>query len=118
MLDYLYPMKNQDYDFLTFLEGDLKNSIEVQGTEYKNRGKPVEESSIGKKYHIILFRDHKEDSTKYDADSMDHFEAILIDPLEYISELIPAGFYGIVAKKTTTSPKIVKKLLDSIKKMM
>jgi len=118
MLDYLQPIKNKDFDFLTFLEGDVKNSIEIQGIEYRNRGEPIEDSPIGKKYHIILFRDDKEDNKKYDIDSMDHFEAILSDPLEYISSLIPSGFYGIIAKKTTTSAPIVHKMLDNFKKIV
>jgi hypothetical protein len=49
---------------------------------------------------------------------LDSIEAILSDPLEYISGLIPSGFYGIIAKRTTTSEKIINKLLDNMKQSM
>ena len=68
-----------------------------------------EYSDLGKKYHIILFQSHKTEDKYINFDS---FEAILIDPLEYISELISTGFCGIIARKTTTSVKLIDKLLD------
>jgi hypothetical protein len=116
MLDFLKPMKNEPYDFLTFLAGDKKNSIHIQGTEYKDPGEKVGGSSLGDSYHVVLFKDHKTDKDKYDE--LDTFEAILCEPLEYISTLIPAGFYGIIARKTTTSHEIMEKLLDNIRKTL
>ena len=116
MLDFLRPMKNEHFDFLTFLAGEQKNSIHIEGTEYKNPGQKVGGNDLGDAYHVVLFRDHKTDKNKYD--DLDTFDAILCDPFEYISGLIPAGFYGIIARKTTTSQEIIKKLLDNVKETM
>jgi hypothetical protein len=110
MLEFLKPLKNQTYDFLTFLEGKKDGSIEILSQDYANPGEKIGGSVMGDSYHIILFRDHKEDKDAYS--DLDRFEAILADPLEYISRLIPAGFYGIIARQTTTSTDIINRLVD------
>lgn len=112
MLDFLKQFKNESFDFITFLEGEKENSIEVMGTEYQERGEKLDAGIMGDSWHIVLFREDKNDKEKY-AD-LDSFEAVLIEPLDYISNLIPAGYFGIVARKTTTSHKIVKKIVDRI----
>jgi hypothetical protein len=115
MLDYLRHLKNEKIDFLTFLEGEKKDSIEISGTEYVNPGESVDISPMGNSYHIILFRDHKEKPDEYG--DVDSFDAILVDPLEYISGLIPSGWYGIIARKTTTSRPLVDRMLDNFNKV-
>lgn len=118
MLDWLKELKQKQgksFDFLTFTSGDNGDSLSITGNEYAEPGEPVGGTEIGPQYHIILFKDHPTDLDKfYDVDT---FDAILADPWEYISGLIPAGFYGIIARKTTTSEPIVKKLLADIKKV-
>lgn len=116
MLDFLKPLKKEQFDFLTFLEGEEEGQITIMGQEYVNRGHPVGGNDMGSSYHIVLFRQSKENKDQYG--DLDSFEAILVDPLEYVSGLIPSGFYGIIAKKTTTSDKIVSKLLDRMKESM
>jgi hypothetical protein len=116
MLDFLKYLKKEPFDFLTFLEGDEEGQITIIGQEYANKGLPVGGSTLGESYHIVLFRDSKENKDEYG--DLDSFEAILSDPLEYISGLIPSGFYGIIAKRTTTSEKIINKLLDNMKESM
>ena len=114
MLDYLKPLKNQKFDFLTFLEGEKENSIEVQGTEYSNPGEPIDTGIMGSSYHVLLFRDHVEIKDEYG--DVDDFDAVLVDPLEYISQLITAGWYGIIARKTTTSRPLIDRMLDKFNK--
>jgi hypothetical protein len=114
MLDFLKPMKNEKYDFLTFLEGEKKGAITIHGTEYANPGESLGCGPQGDAWHIVLFRDHKEDKDKYG--DLDSFDAILIDPLEYISNRIPEGWYGIIARKTTTSKPIIDRLLANFDK--
>jgi len=114
MLDFLRPLKNDKFDFLTFLDGDKENSIQIQGQDYANPGEKIGGSTLGDAYHIILFRSHTTQDKYVDLDC---FDAILPDPLEYISGLIPAGFFGIIAKKTTTSQKIVDKIVDKMQKI-
>lgn len=115
MLDYLKDFKNDKFDFLTFLEGNNSNMIHVECNDYNEPGEPIGGSPMGDAYHIILFRSH-ETEDKYT--NLDFFEAILVDPLEYMSNLIPQGWYGIFAKKTTTSQPIINRLLDRCKTNM
>ncbi len=114
MLDYLQPLKNEKIDFFTFLAGEEEGQVNLMGSEYANPGESVGKSSLGDLYHIVLFRDDKENPEEYDE--VDDFEAILACPLEYASGLINGGFYGIIARKTTTSHKLMDKLLAMMKK--
>ena len=114
MLDFLQPLKKDKFDFITFLAGDEEGKINIMGSEYANPGEDVGGNTLGKLYHIVLFRDSQENTEEYD--DVDNFEAILACPLEYISGLIPSGFYGIVARKTTTSHNLMDKLLAMMKK--
>ena len=114
MLEYLQPLKNEKIDFLTFLAGDEEGKVNIMGSEYANPGEKVGGNTLGDLYHIVLFRDSTENPDEYD--NVDDFEAILACPLEYVSGLIPGGFYGIVARKTTTSHKLMDRLLAMMKK--
>jgi hypothetical protein len=116
MLDYLKPLKNEKFDFLIFLEGDQENSIQIQGTFYNDPGEPVDANSLGNSYHVLLFREHKENPDEYG--DVDSFDAILVDPLEYISGLIPSGWFGILARKTTTSRPLIDRMLDNFNKVV
>jgi len=114
MLELLQPLKKQNIDFFTFLAGDEEGQINIMGSEYANPGEKLGGNSLGDLYHIVLFRDSKENCDEYDE--VDSFEAILACPLEYASGLIPGGFYGIIARKTTTSDKLMNRLLAFMKK--
>ena len=114
--DILDEIRNVKYDFITFLSGEKKDSISIMASDYNEAGDPVGGNAMGEMYHILLFRDHKEDEEKYD--DVDSFEAILVSPSEYIARLIPAGFYGVVGRKTTTSDKIFNKLLAKTREMI
>ena len=109
MLDYLQPLKDSDIDVIMFFEGEKPDSIRIEGTQYEDRGEPVGASSMGNAYHIVLCKSHPTEDKYHEFDT---FEAILAEPLEYISGLIPSGFYGIVAKKTTTSEPMYQRMLD------
>ena len=113
MLESLKHLKNHNFDVLTFLEGEEESQIKVELNSYATPGEKVGGNSVGEMYDVILFQDHEEDPEKFDK--LDHFSAILGDPLEYISQLIPSGWYGIIARKTTTSGQVVSGWLDNIK---
>jgi hypothetical protein len=115
MLDFLKPWRNEKYDFMTFTEGKKEDTIDIFGHEYTDSGEPLKASAMGECYHIILFRSHKTEDRYTDLDS---FEAILSDPLEYMSGLIPQGWYGVIAKKTTTSEPIITRLLAKCRESM
>ena len=112
MLDYLKDV-GDDYDALSFVPTE-DDKIVVQSSRYVNRGEPVESTEIGNKWHVILFRIDEEDGPK----DIDHFEGIFSDPREYISGLIPSGWYGMVAKKTTTSKAFVDDMLARVKEVL
>lgn len=114
MLEFLQPLKKQKFDFFTFLAGDDEGQISIMGSEYSNPGEKIGGNAIGDMYHIVLFRDSKTNRDEYD--DVDNFEAILACPLEYASGLIPGGFYGIIARKTTTSHKLMDRLVALMKK--
>ncbi len=114
MLDMLKPLKEDKLDFLYFLAGETEDSIRIMGSQYANPGEKIGGNTLGDLYHIVLFRESKINKEEYD--DVDEFEAILACPLEYASGLIPGGFYGIIARKTTTSDSLVKKILALMKK--
>jgi len=108
MLDYLKPISNQKYDTILFLPGDKQDTLHIEVSEYQNPGEKIGGSSCGEEYHIITF------TTDSEGEICDReiFDAILIEPFEYISQLIPQNYYGIISKKTTTSTNILQKTFD------
>ena len=77
---------------------------------YKDGGTKIGGSELGDNFDIILFKE--------DLDGKliepEKFEAILLEPLEYISNMIKSDWYGIVARKTTTSQKFVDAIFDKL----
>ena len=113
MLEYLQPLKDVDIDFIMFFQGSKPDSIKIEGNQYLERGEPVGGNDLGHSYHIILCKDHPTEDKYHDLDT---FEAILGSPVEYMSNMIEGGFYGIIAKKTTTSEQLYHRMLDLMDK--
>lgn len=109
MLDFLQQLKDEEFDAYFFLPGDTEEKIHIEGAIYREPGEQVGGSSVGKEYHVILFKENK--NGIYDVD---RFDAIFAEPLEYMSELIPAHWYGVMARKTTTSNTFVQKMFDKL----
>ena len=100
-----------DYDVLFFIPTQEKDVMKVESCLYKNPGEQIGGSEIGPEYTVVLFKFDEENGT-YDHDS---FDAILADPRIYISGLIPQDWYGLVARKTTTSKSFVDDIIAKIK---
>ena len=66
---------------------------------------------MGPAWHVVLFRIGDEGI----AEDVDTFDAIFSEPREYISELIPLNFFGVVARKTTTSKVFLEDFVDKLK---
>ena len=113
MLEYLKDIV--DYDALFFLPMAEEDEINIISNRYKNPGTPVEETPVGPAWHVILFQTNEETG---EIQKFDSFDAVLSDPREYISGLIPQGWYGVIAKKTTTSPEFYQDALDKFALMM
>ena len=104
-----------DADYISFLpHEDSEDAVEVISQYYKEdlKGEPIDGTSVGPAYHVILFQIDKETD---DVIREDSFEAIFADVREYISGLIPQDWYGVVIKKTTKSGPIFQ---DMVAKMM
>ena len=110
MLDYLKVLKDEEHDAYFFLPGPKDDTIHLEGASYKDAGENVGHSEMGNAYHVILF---KEDADGELVD-IDMFDAIFMDPLEYMSGLIPSGIFGIMARKTTTSNSFIQKMFDKL----
>lgn len=114
MIECLKGSQDRNFDMITFIESG-ENTITIVGSHYDDPGEKVGGSELGDSYHILLYRDSLTDPDRYD--DFETFDAILGDPLEYISGLVLKSIHGIVAKKTTSSGTLIAKLLDNIKEM-
>ena len=97
--------KITDYDTISFvpnINSENGDEVKVEISNYKDSGEKIGGSPMGDLYEIILFRMDEE----YNLTDLDKFEGILIEPREYVSRMIKENWYGLVAKKTTTSDKL------------
>lgn len=95
-------MKPNEYDGFYFLPDEGDDDLQIAYFNFKDEfanGTPIEHSSIGYKYHIAFFRRDDEGNPVFD----DTFEAIFGDPTIYIKNLVGAGLYGCVLRKTEKS---------------
>lgn len=102
MLKQLQDIK--EYDTIMFVphpEDDTLTNINV--ATYKKQGDKVGATEVGDFYDIILFRMNEDDGIV----DLEKFEAILIDPKVYVTRMVKCDYYGLVAKKTTTSEDFV-----------
>ena len=112
MLDFLKPLATQHHDAIFVLPGDKKDQLHIETAVYKNPGESVNKSPLGNSYHVVLFKEDTEKDCLYDIDC---FDAVFCDHLEYMSNLIPANWYIIMARKTTTSHDFIQKTIDKLK---
>jgi len=114
MLDFLEELNDDetDYDAIFFLPGEKPNTLQIEGSVYRNPGEKLGGSTLGDGYHIILFRENTKEDKLYD---IDRFDAVLVKPVEYISNMIKGNWFGIVARKTTTSSEFIQNTFDKLK---
>jgi hypothetical protein len=106
-------MSNEEtFDGFWFLPNDeegLRLSYFTFGEEFGG-GTPVGGNQLGDTYHLAFFKENEEGMPEFD----DAFEAILGDPQTYIKNLVGAGLYGCVVRKTTKSGKWFEDYLTSV----
>jgi len=73
-------------------------------------GTPIGGNQLGDNYHLAFFKENEEGMPEFD----DAFEAILGDPESYIKNLVGAGLYGCVVRKTTKTGKWFDDYLKSV----
>lgn len=113
MLEFLKELDGSNHDAIFFVPGEEENEIHIETKSLLDPGEKLGGSEIGDSYHIILFKTDEENGPK----DLDRWEAILLNPLEYISTLIPQNWFGMVCRKTTTSGKFADDLFDKLKSM-
>lgn len=95
-------MKPSEYDGFYFLPDESDDDLQIAYFNFKDEfadGTPIEGSTVGDKYHIAFFRRDDEGNPTFD----DTFEAILGDPSVYVKNLVGAGIYGCILRKTEKS---------------
>ena len=113
MLDVLKPI--EEFDTIFFVphpDGD-DDQVKIDIAQYKNKGEKIGGSEMGDLFEIIVFRLNEE----YDITDLDRFDAILVEPKTYISRMIKEDWYGMVARKTTTSGTLANDVFANWEKM-
>jgi len=95
--------------FLPSEEEGLNLSFFTFKDEYGG-GTPIGGNQLGDNYHLAFFKENEEGMPEFD----DAFEAILGDPESYIKNLVGAGLYGCVVRKTTKTGKWFDDYLKSV----
>lgn len=109
MLPFLEDLRDENFDCISFLPGEEEGELNVQGGTYLEKGEEIR-GSMGCKYHINIFKEKKDFTIDFDT-----FEAVLIDPLVYMSYIIPAGYFGFISKKTTESEEFNQDIIQKMK---
>ena len=94
----------KSYDMIFFTPNDENEGLTVvTAAHYKESGEKLKPGVAGDTFDIILFRLDEE----YDITDLDKFDGVLIDAKIYVNRMIKENWYGMVARKTTTSQHIV-----------
>jgi hypothetical protein len=86
------------FDFFRFMD------------EYAN-GVKKDHSEMGDMYHIVFITHDGEGNPILD----ENFDAIFVDPVEYVNNLLGADLFGCVVRKTDKSEEWLEKYLTRIK---
>lgn len=110
MLEDLKSITNYDMIFFTPADDEENDdAVAIVSAQYKQPGEKLEGNSSGDAFEIVLFRMDEEDNLI----DLDRFTGILIEPREYISRMIMDQWFGMVARKTTTSDGVVSDVFAS-----
>ena len=118
ILKALDEMGKTDCDAYMFIPADPQaTQMNLQQLKYHEQGIP-EMGGMGNVYHIILYDvqatvDAKGKRGDAVLKNKEMFEAVLVHPATYIKRMIKDGWFGVVAKKTTTSYKLVDALMGT-----
>ena len=117
MLDYLKKLKDDPegpFDAIFFMPTEEEGQVHIEANQLKDPGEPIGGSSMGHTYEVILFKDDAVEDKLY---NIDRFEAVFSDSYEYISNLLPQEWFGMVVRKTTTSGAFVQRIFDKLQEV-
>lgn len=92
----------KQYDGFTIVPDDIPGNSRIiyfNLDDDSKEGLPIENSELGDKYHVVLFK-AKDDGADFDFDET--FEAVFVDPMFYAKRLLPY-FYCMFVRKTDKS---------------
>ena len=99
-------MEIDDYDGFYFLPPDEKDvdCDDLKMMFFTKENKTPEDMSTkvlnsGYWFHVVLFKEDDKGKPEFDS----NFEAIFLDPVEYVKGLIGSNLYGVLLKKTEKS---------------
>ena len=99
-------------DGITFVPNreDTSETLQIRGFDFKEKAK-YKKTKLGNPYHVLLFKCDENGK----AINIETFTAVLTDPHVYTSNLIFCDFYGVIAKQTTKSKKIINEMVENLK---
>lgn len=114
MREFFQNLESKDHDGFRVFDGFnfFKNEdgdTEITGFAYNVPGDKINGTNLGEMYDIIILQDNP-------PKMPERFGAILTSPMHYMSRMIEQGFYGIVARMTTTSEKIIDTIFSEMEK--
>lgn len=107
------PEQYDGFYFLPHYEGDaegLKFDFFRFSDEYAN-GVKKDHCEMGDMYHIVFIKQDDNGDPIFD----ENFDAIFVDPVEYVNNLLGSDIFGCVIRKTDKSEKWLEKYLTRIK---
>jgi hypothetical protein len=113
-------MNDKEYlekcDGLTFVpDNDGGTEIRFMTFHEKLKGE-IETSNSGDTWYHVCFLKYDEENDSFEFD--ESFDAIFIDPLEYIRGLIGTNVYGTMVKKRQDSSEWFKGYLQNLKDVL
>lgn len=112
MIEIPKALRDEPFDAFFFLPGEKEDTIHLEGATYRDPGEKLGGSNMGDSYHVILFRE-ADDGELVD---IEQFEAVFVDPLTYVSRMLGINWFGVMAKKTTTSNTFIQNTFDKLTK--
>jgi hypothetical protein len=110
MLKAFEEIRQLECDAISFFPNPKDyDDVVIQGLKYKEKNESIGGSSVGDSYDIVTFRKDGDDFS-----DKDHFEAILACPYTYGDNLLKAGFFGFIAKKTTNSNELLDYIMANV----
>ena len=108
-------MKIDEYDGFYFLPPDEEDAYhdDLKMVFFTKENKTLDDVSTkmpnnGYWFHVVFFKEDDEGKPKFDS----NFEAIFLDPIEYVKGLIGSNLYGVILKKTEKSKEWIDKYID------
>jgi hypothetical protein len=108
-MSLIEALKDIDYyDTIFFSPTEDEGMVKVDVGHYKDPGEKLDPGLAGDTFSIILFRLTED----FDLVDLDRFDAVLTDARYYVTRMIKEDWYGLVARKTTTSHKLTDETFD------